>query len=171
MTLLERMDWFAHVTRLDRIAFMDWQPRTLRWIPLLPIIGLVGSFVMIVHAEGRRALILQMFAAVMVFCAFYLAANLVRLFGPRLVYSARHPLDERELAMKARAGAISGNIIAVAAMFGCFYMALTGVIGGWRPTPIDWVYLGLGLQGVCFILPTLIASWLLPRRMDEADDE
>lgn len=169
MTLLERMDWFAHVTRLDRLAFLDWQPRSLRWIPVLPIAGLVASLVLIVQAEGHPGSIRQLFAAILLFTAFYLATVIVRLFGPRFHYAARHPLDERELAIKARASGISGTIVTIGVIVGCFYMALASFVGGWRPTALDWVYLGLGVQGTAFALPTLIASWLMPRPGAEED--
>jgi hypothetical protein len=87
-----------------------------------------------------------------------------------MVPTIHQPLDEREMMVKARASAIAGIALTSLAMGGCFYMAIAEPLGMWRPhDPNQWVALAFGLQACLMLLPTLIASWLLPRA--PADDE
>ena len=44
MTLLKRMDRLVYATRLDRIIFMKFQPRSFRWSPLLVLAALVVGY-------------------------------------------------------------------------------------------------------------------------------
>ncbi len=169
MTLLERMDQFVHVTRLDRLAFLEPRPRLLRWLPLLAFAAMIGGYALVVQAEGHisRGLL----TGFLIFFGGILAANFLRMFGPRLTPSTRHALDERERMVKAQAGAVSGAIFATLAIAGCFYMAVADPLGWWRPrVPLDWIYLGWGLQGGFMLLPTLVASWLQSPPADEAED-
>jgi hypothetical protein len=169
MTLLERMDRFVHVTRLDRIAMIDRpQPRALRWLPLLVLAALIGGYATMAAAgQGLGHLRLSLIG-IGVFIAGFIAANLMRFFGPRLIPGPQDRLDERELVVKARAGAISGAVITIFAIAACFYMGVVDVFGWWRPrTTLEWTYMALAIEGVAFILPVLAASWLTPRPIDE----
>ncbi len=170
MTLLERMDRFVHVTRLDRLAFLDPRPRTLRWMPLAVLAALIGGYALTVFHQAHidRSFLVGW----LLFIGAFLAANAIRLFGPRLVPTARHALDERERMVKARASALSGTILDIFTIAGCFYMGTADPLGWWRPrTLLDWTYLGMGVQGSALMLPTLIASWLQPRPADDANED
>jgi len=169
MSLLGRMDRVVYATRLDRIIFMKVQPRTLRWTPLLVIAALVAGYVVMaksVTSPDRNYLV-----GWLVFYGAFLAAGFLRVFGPRFAATALHPLDERELMVKARAYGISGAVLAGLAMLGCFYMASVDVPGLWHPhSPLDWINLGFGLQAGGMILPTWVASWLQPRSAVDHED-
>ena len=169
MTLLQKMDRLVYVTRLDRLVFMKFQPRTLRWTPLFVIAALVAGYTMMAKTSGspdRNFLI-----GWLLFYGAYLAAFFFRAFGPRFMSTALHPLDERELMVKSRALAISGLLLVCFAMLGCFYMATASLPGLWHPhTPPDWINLGLGLQAGGILLPTLVASWLEPRAVADLED-
>lgn len=161
MTLLKKMDRLVYATRLDRIIFMSAQPRTFRWTPLFVITALVAGYVMMAKTAGLpdRSFLIGW----LLFYGAFLAAAFLRVLGPRFTATALHPLDERELMVKARAHGVSGIVLANLAMLGCFYMATAGVPGLWHPhTMFDWFNLGFGVQAIGMLLPTWIASWLEP---------
>jgi hypothetical protein len=169
MTLLKKMDDLVYATRLDRILFMKVQPRTFRWLPLLVIAALIAGYVMMAKLTGRPDR--SFFIGWLLFYGAFLVAAFLRVFGPRFTATARHPLDERELMVKARAHARSGIVLAGLAMLGCFYMATAGLPGLWHPQmPNDWISLGFGLQALGLLLPTWIASWLEPQAAADEED-
>lgn len=164
MTLLAALDRFVHATRLDLLTpYGRPHPRNLRWLPLLALAAVVGGYVLLVGtANGGGSPKLAFGGAVLFFLGFT-AANLVRLFGPRLV-GADLPLDERELMLKARAESVAGMIVTALAMLGCFYGGYAAVFGTWMPrATVEWVYLGLGFQAAAFALPVWVASWMQPK--------
>ena len=163
MTLLKKMDQLVYATRLDRLIFMKIQPRSYRWAPLFLLAVLIAGYVLMAQA-GSLNVRKYLFGS-LVFYGAFLAAAFLRQFGPRFTATARQPLDERELMVKARAHAISGLMLASFAMLGCFYMAGADLLGLWHPRqPYDWINLGFGVQTAGMLFPTLIASWLEPRR-------
>lgn len=169
MTLLQRLDRLVFATRLDRVLFRKIQPRTLRWTPLIVLMTLVGGYALMATSVGHpdRAF----FFGWLLFYGAYIAAALLRIFGPRFVPSALYPLDEREMTLKMRAYASSGVLLTGATMLACFYMAGAGMIGLWQPkSPNDWIALGFGVQALAILLPTLIASWTEPRTVPDQDD-
>jgi hypothetical protein len=169
MTLFEKMDRLVYATRLDHIVFMKFEPRNLRWSPLLVIVALVAGYAMM--AKTPSVFVADFWIGWLLFYGAFLAACFLRVFGPRFTPTARQPLDERELMIKARAHAISGMVVASCAMFGCFYMASAGAPFLWHPhMPYDWFNLGFGVQAVAILLPTLVASWLQPRPTADQED-
>lgn len=169
MTLPERLDRIVYATRLDRVVFMKFSPRTLRWTPLLVIAALVAGYALMARTPG--VIERSFFIGWLLFYGAVVAASFVRLLGPRFTPTMSHPLDERELMVKARAQGISGVAFAGLAMFGCFYMASAAVPWLWHPhTPYDWVNLGFGLQALGLLLPSWIASWLEPRSDGDGED-
>ena len=168
MNLLERMDRLVYATRIDRVIFMKIEPRAFRWIPLLVIAGLIGGYALMVRAGGVT--VSGFFVGWLVFYGAFLAAGFLRVLGPRFTATVDRPLDERELIVKAQAHAVSGVVLAGAAMIGCFYMASAAVPWLWHPDgPMDWFNLGFGVQAVSLLLPTWIASWMAPRPVDLED--
>lgn len=168
VTLLERMDRAVYWTGIDKIVFLKTRPRTLRWSPLIVLVAMVIGYVLI--AQPVRPPFTRTMIGVGLFYGGYLGAFILRIFGPRMVPTTSEPLDEREQMVKARASAISGIALTSLAMGGCFYMAVAEPLGTWRPhDPNQWVALAFGFQACLMLLPTLIASWLLPRA--PADDE
>ena len=170
MSLLKKMDDAVYATGIDRLLFRKIKPHNLRWLPLFVLAALILGYWLMARTAGIadvRIMIPRLLGGWLVFYGAYLLAMFLRLFGPRMVSTPRQPLDEREAAIKARAGAMSGNILAIAVLGGCFYMSVAGLLGWWHPDrPVDWVNLGFGLQAGFLLLPTLIASWLQP-----VDDE
>jgi fucose 4-O-acetylase-like acetyltransferase len=163
------MDRAVYATRLDRLLFMKIQPRTFRWIPLLVIAALVTGYVMM--AKTASSPNRGFFIGLMLFYGAFLVANFLRVFGPRFLGTVHHPLDERELMVKARAYALCGIVITSFAMIGCFYMAGAGLVGLWQPKkPNDWITLGFGIQAGALLLPTWIASWQEPRPIPDQKD-
>ena len=161
MSLLASLDRFVHVTRLDFFTrYRHHRPRNLRWLPLLLLLALpVGYAMMAPVLEGRRSLASGVAGGTLFFGA-YFAANLLRFFGPRLT-PEHGPLDERELMLTARAGSISGRAITCFAILACFYAGVAAPLGLWMPArPIEYFYLGLGIQAAALALPVLVVSWL-----------
>ena len=161
---LARKSGLYHMTMIDRPA-----PRNLRWIPLLILAAMsVGYALMIGAMHLVHPALIVAWAGSLLFFAGFTASNFTRLLGPRIVPDYGKSLDEREQALKARASSISGSILTVMAILCCFYIAFAGPFGIWSPTgTLDWVYLGLMIEGWAFILPVLVASWLQP--MDAGD--
>lgn len=169
MTLPEKLDRLVYATRLDRILFMKMRPRSLRWTPLFVIAALIAGYALM--AQATSVLLADFWIGWLLFYGAFLAAGFVRVFGPRFTATERHPLDERELMVKARAHALSGLVLATMAMLGCFYMASAGVPWLWHPqTSYDWFNLGFGVQACAILLPTWIASWLEPRPVADQED-
>jgi hypothetical protein len=163
------MDRLVYATGFDRIIFMKFQPRTFRWTPLLVIAALVVGYALMENPQGPVRP--RFFIGWMLFYGAFLSAGLLRVFGPRFRPTFAHPLDERELMVRARAYALSGILLASFAMLGCFYMAWAALIGMWQPrVPNDWISLGFGIQAGGLLLPTLIASWLQPRPASDHED-
>jgi hypothetical protein len=163
------MDRLVYATRLDRLLFMKMRPRSLRWTPLLVFAALITGYVLMAKAVVRPDR--GFFLGCLLFYGAYMAAAFLRIFGPRFVPSALHPLDEREMSVKMRAYALSGILLSGVAMLGCFYIAAAGVIGWWHPhSPNDWIALGFGVQAAAMLLPTMIASWAEPRAVSDQDD-
>lgn len=169
MTLLEKMDRAVYATGIDRIVFMKIKPRTLRFTPLLVFAMLIVGYILMTRAaqSPNRTYL----TGCAIFYGSFMVATFLRVFGPRFTGTVHHPLDERELTVKARAHAISGTALATFAMLGCFYMTAAGLPGFWYPhAPLDWLNLGFGIQATGLLLPTLIASWLQPRPVDDEED-
>ena len=165
MDIPAALDRFVHRARLDVLTpFAVRRSRNLRWLPLLVIIALPAGYALQMGvARGQWASWQAGFAGTLIFVAGLVAASLLRLFGPRIVPETGQRLDERELLLRARAGHISGAIITLLAALGCFYAASAEVFGTWVPaSAIEWVFLGLGVQGYALVLPVLVASWLQP---------
>jgi hypothetical protein len=164
MSLLASLDRVVHATRLDFMTpYRRPRPRSLRWLPLLVLLALpTGYALMAPGLEGHGGSLWLGVAGASLFFGAYLGANLMRLFGPRLS-PEQGPLDERELMLKARAGSISGTVITWLAILACFYAGLSEALGLWMPTrPLEYFYLGFGIQGAWQALPILAASWLQP---------
>ena len=174
MTILGKMDQLVYATRIDRVIFRQIQPRTLRWTPLFVLAALIVGYVLMARtldSAGRPAVTRTFFTGLLLFYGAYLAAAFLRIFGPRFVPTARQPLDEREMALKMRAYALSGILLTGSAMLGCFYLGAAEVLRLWHPrVPNDWIALGFGVQAVAILLPTWIASWLQPRPAAEQED-
>ena len=168
MTLLEKMDRLVYATGIDRFVFMKIKPRTLRWSPVIVIATLIAGYVL--SAKNANALHPGFWIGWLLFYGAFLIAAFLRAFGPRFTGTANHPLDERELMVKARAHAVSGVVLATLAMLGCFYMAAADLPGFWRPHILDWMNLGFGIQATGMLLPTLIASWMQPRALSDDED-
>ena len=168
MSLLQRMDRLVYATRLDRVLFRQIRPRTLRWTPLFVFAALIAGYVLMAKTQGLPNPTLL--AGWLLFYGAYLAATFLRIFGPRFVPTERHPLDEREMAVKMRAYALSGILLTGITMIGCFYMASVGVPGLWHPSAFDWINLGFGVQASAMLLPTWIASWIEPRAIADQED-
>jgi Na+/proline symporter len=163
------MDRLVYATRLDRVLFRRVQPRTLRWTPLSVFAALIAGYVLMAKTVERpdRVFIVGW----LLFYGAYIAAAFLRIFGPRFVPSALHPLDEREMTVKMRAYALSGILLTGLTMLGCFYLAAAGLLGWWQPhSPNDWIALGFGVQATAMLLPTMIASWAEPRAVPDQDD-
>ena len=168
MSLLARLDRIVYAIGLDRIIFMTARPRGFRWTPLILLAALVAGYVAMVrsyeaiaveHAVTRGYLL-----GWALFYGAYLGAAFLRVVGPRFTATVHRALDERELAIKARAHAISGMVMVGFGMLACFYMASAEALALWRPgNAVDWINLAFGLQASAMLLPTWIASWLQPR--------
>ncbi|MFV3126438.1 hypothetical protein [Niveispirillum sp. KHB5.9] len=168
-TLLQKMDHLVYAIRLDRIIFMKMQPRAFRWTPLLVIAALAVGYVLM--AMVPNVLVPGFWIGWLSFYGAIIAAHMFRVFGPRFTATVHHPLDERELMVKARAHAMSGVTMTIAAMLGCFYMTTAGLPWFWHPNPpIDWINLGFGVQGISVLLPTWFASWLQPPPVVDGED-
>ncbi len=170
MGLLATLDRFVHVTRLDVMTpYADRRPRNLRWLPLVVLAVMVAGYALLVGAmRGAGGSWQTAFGGALLFVLAVIAAHLVRLFGPRAAADRDGPLDERELMLNARAGNLSGAILNVLVIIGCFYAAMAVTFGTWLPaTPIEWAFLGIALQASAVVLPVLTASWLQPPLDDE----
>ena len=169
MTLLARMDSLVYSTGFDRILFMKIRPRTLRWTPLFVLAALIAGYVLMAKTVDRPDR--TFFLGFLLFYGAYMAAAFLRIFGPRFIPSAHHPLDEREMKVKMRAYALSGILLTGLTMLGCFYIASAGLFGLWHPhSSNDWIALGFGVQSAAMLLPTMIASWAEPRPVPDQDD-
>lgn len=168
MTLLERMDNLIVASRLDRLLLRTIRPRTFRWTPVVVLATLGAGYALM--AQTLSVFTPRFWIGWLLFYGAFLAAAFLRVLGPRFVPTILHPLDERELALKARAHAISGTILTSTAMFGCFYMASIGVPWLWHPHGYDWFNLGFGVQAAGLLLPTWIASWLEPQSSADQED-
>jgi hypothetical protein len=171
MGLTEAMDAFVKRSGLYRMALIERpEPRSLRWIPLLVLLVIATGYAILVSApeQGRDAG-LRLFLGASLVVVGDLMAFYLRFLGPRLMPDPRHPLDEREQAIRARSGFISGSTISFLAMGGCFYLGLAPLLGlGVPDSPLEWIFLGFALEGIYFLLPVLVASWL-QRPLSEDD--
>ena len=169
VTLLEKMDRAVYATGIDKVLFRKTKPRTLRWSPVVVLVAMVAGYVLL--AQPIHPPFTALMLGIALFYGGYLGAFILRIFGPRMTPTTSQPLDERELMVKARASAISGIALTSLAMGGCFYMAVAEPLGTWRPhDPNQWVALAFGLQACLMLLPTLVASWLLPRVPQDDED-
>jgi hypothetical protein len=168
-TIARRADAFVHWTRLDRVTLLGHpERRNLRWWPALALVVMVIGYALVVTAiDDRPHSISGLFqigvGGLLLFGAMG-TAGWLRMLGPRLAADLEHKLDERERMLRARAGHIGGRIIALLTIAGCFYFGAARPLGLWMPTQtIDWVYLGVMVEGWALVLPVLVASWLQPR--------
>ena len=169
------MDIPSALDRLVRAARLDilnsrpaWRSRNLRWLPLLVLAALPAGYALAVAALRGGVPGPAGIAGGFVFLAGLIGGSAIRVLGPRLFEEWEHPLDERELMLKARATSISGAVITMLAVLGCFYAASATVFGFWIPvTAVEWVFLGFGIVAYAFTLPVLVASWMQPPPDDE----
>ena len=147
------------LAKLDRMfGIPPVQPRNLRWWPILALATLAAGYTFTVRWDWGWQLKL---AGPLLFMLAYGSSFYFRYLGPRLYHGIGAPLDERERMLRARAGHVSGTIITIIAVIGCFYVGAAQIFHWWAPTQIyDWTLLGMSLQAVSFILPALVASWL-----------
>jgi hypothetical protein len=170
MGLLAKLDRFVHVTRLDFMTpHAQRRPRNLRWLPIAVLAALVAGYaIQIGAARGAGWSALVGFFGSLLFFGAVIAANLIRLFGPRLAPDAAGPLDERERMLNARATAVSGVVIGWLVVLACFYFAFAATFRSWMPTSaVEWAFLGVGVQAAALALPVLVASWLQPALEEE----
>lgn len=169
-SLPQRLDDLARGSRLYGLTMIERPaPRNLRWQPGVIIASMLVGYILLVASLGvpQRSVAGAIAGSLLLFGGF-LAANYVRFLGPRLMPYQAQPLDEREIAVKARAGSMSGTILIVLAIGGCFYMGAADAFALWAPRrPLDWIYLGLMIEGWWFTLPVLVASWLQPAAGDD----
>ena len=165
MNVLHSLDRFVRATGLYGLTMIERpEPRNLRWLPLLLLAAQVGGYAGSTPAFGIVSGPAGMLTGSLVFYFAFAGSFYLRFFGPRLIPAPGQPLDERELALKARAVAASGHVVAGLAMFACLYMAQAPFFGWWTPqNAMEWVMLGIGLQGAHLTLPVLFASWMQPR--------
>ena len=170
MSLLATLDRLVHAARLDILTpYAARRHRNLRWVPLIVLAALVLGYAAMAASVWRAMPPRFGFGGGLLFFGGYTAAMLIRLFGPRLVPEGGTPLDEREEMIKARAGSIAGSVVTILFVGFCLYAGCAPIFHAWMPTTtLEWIYLGLGVQGVAFTLPVLAASWLQPRLDDEA---
>lgn len=170
-TIAQRADAIAKRSGLYKLTMIEpGTPRTLRWSPLLAIFAMPIGYVLFVGAaDGQRMTAAGAIVGPLLLFGGFLGAMMLRFLGPRLMPRASVELDERERMVKARAGSISGWVLTVAAMAGCFYMACASAFGLWAPhTTVGWAYLAVMIEGWAFVLPVLVASWLQPAdRLDQ----
>ena len=166
MTIPERLDWLVHKARLD-ILTPQGAPRrrNLRWLPLLILIAMPAAYGVMIATlpySLRQGGFGIPAVAIILFSLAFGAALLIRVFGPRVGWE-NGALDERELILKARAGSLSGALVAMLCALFCFYGGYAAVFGTWMPrTALEWVYLGLMIEAYALALPVLVASWLQP---------
>jgi hypothetical protein len=170
MNVPDSLDSFVRRTGLYGATMIERrEPRNLRWLPLLLILGLVGGYAFATPEFGLAEQPVAILTGGLVFYLAFGASIYVRFFGPRLIPAAGEALDERELVLKARATAASGQVTAILAMSACFYFAIASTLRWWMPAvSTQWVMLGFGVQGLHFTLPVLFASWMQPRLGAEA---
>ena len=168
-TIARRADAFARRTRLSRLTLVDRsEPRNLRWWPLVTLAAMLVGYALVVSIEDLNHAAPWRFVlgASLYFSGFF-GAFYIRYIGPRLLPDRDHPLDERETAIRARAGNISFMAIVWLLTMGCFYASVAQPFGWWMPSPpIAWLWLGMMIQGWTNALPVLVASWLQPRLDD-----
>jgi len=166
-----KLDRLVHRTRLDFMTPMGSpRPRNLRWLPMLVLLALPAGYALLVwslhHVAPGRGLgwaAWLSIAGLIVYAAALVAATVIALFGPR-VGRGVEGLDERELMLRARAGNVSGQVIAALATLACFYGAGAATFGLWSPVDaVEWVNLGLIVSAYARLLPVLVASWLQPQ--------
>lgn len=173
MSVLASLDRFVHATRLDILTqHKERQPRNLRWVPLLILLAMPAGYAVLISALHHLLPVPWGAAGGGVFVIAFVAANVIRVFGPRLIPERGQPLDEREQMVKARAGSLSGAAIAMLLALGCCYCGFAAGLGWWMPrTPIEWIFLALIIQGWVLTLPVLVASWLQPKPDREEDQD
>ena len=168
-SLAERLDRLAGWTGIPAMVMRPRPaPRNLRVLPALILAALaIGYTASAIFSAGpQRSFPLSAGGIILFFSAFG-AAGWVRVRGPRMMPDVT-ALDERERMLKARAGSLSGAVIAWAAILGCVYMGVGRYWGLWTPhRALDRVYLALMIEGWIFTLPVLIASWLQPADVDD----
>jgi hypothetical protein len=170
MTIPARLDRFIRATRLDLLSPEGrHRSRNLRWLPLPILLALPLGYALLAAPLGEvEGVPRAPLAGALIFFAAFVASSLIRFIGPRLAPGADRPLDERELVLEARAGSVSGSIIVLLTVLGCFYCAGASVYDWWRPRgTAEWVFLGLAIQGYAFALPVLVASWFQPRAEED----
>ena len=161
-----KLDRMVHKAGLDILTpYGARRRRNLRWLPLLILVALPAGYGLLVATLRDPApfrFLWLGFAGGGVFFLAFGAAQLIRLFGPRVGWEGG-ALDERELILKARAGSIAGSILAALCTLGCFYGGYAAVFRAWMPaSALEWVYLGLIIEAYALTLPVLVASWLQP---------
>lgn len=170
MNVPDSLDSFVRRTGLYGATMIERpEPRNLRWLPLLLILCLVGGYALATPEFGLADTPVALLTGGLLFYVAFGASIYLRFFGPRLIPAAGETLDERELALKARATALAGHVIAILAASAFFYFAIASTLRWWMPaTSTQWVMLGFAVQALHFTLPVLFSSWMQPRLAAEA---
>ncbi len=171
--IADRADALAKGSGLYRLTLIDAQrnPRPRRWLSIVVVAGIIGGYGWTAAVLRQpHGLLLPALIAPVVFMLAFCAAQYLRWAGPRLAPLNGDSLDERELAIRARAGSLSGLAITILAVLLCFYQATALMLGWWHPqSPVDWLYLGLAIEALAISLPVLFASWMMPAVPLDAD--
>jgi hypothetical protein len=174
-SLSQRLDDLATGSGLYAITMINRpEPRNLRVLPALILVGMVIGYALTciglsgLHRETFGLQFAVGIGGAVLFFGGFIGANWVRFAGPRIVPSVSAALDEREVMLKAKAGSVSGLIITVLVIGGCFYCGSAQYSDWWVPhRTTDWIYLGLLIEGWAFTLPVLVASWLQPADVED----
>ncbi|HWJ71120.1 MAG TPA: hypothetical protein VNS79_13850 [Sphingobium sp.] len=168
--LLEKLDRIAEYTGVPKLARRTAQDAAipLRVMPLLPLtLAIVGLFVQ-AHAPAGGWIVVM---------GAWISAMPLGLTGPM-----RPPpggvRDERERAL-VRTGHLAGlGAVALLAIGGCFLMGILGALAMvgyarvWLPQgPQDWIAIGFFLLVVQTTVAVLVASWMIPRGLADADED
>jgi MFS family permease len=167
-SMLQRLDalflWTGLPQRIPSDKRLWVRPlRRLRWIPLLVLVMQTAGIAWIFTVPGKYG---AGFAAMLPGA---IIGGILPAFGP-LRAPFGEEADEREKNLRRDAYLMGFGAISVAAIFGIFLLAFLSTLGGWRHDLLFMAMIALTYYLVCLfsIVPTLYASWTLPKPVDDA---
>jgi hypothetical protein len=164
-SLLQRLDdmflWTGLPQRIPSESRAQRRYR-LRWISI---------FILVTQTIGMAMLFIfpQKYGIdYMVLVTGNIGAGFLPMFGP-LRAPFGEPADERERNLRRDAYLVGFGSISVTAVFGLFALANLTIIQNWPSDRLFWVMIALMIYlcGLCTTVPTLYASWTLPKPVDD----
>ena len=163
-SLLERMDHLVLWSGIPRLNEFRVRRRPLRWMPIMALALASAGFIAILLRPGSY------WIGYSILMVGFAVGSWLPIFGPvSLFFPGVDNVDERERSLRRDALLVGCATISFMVLVGLFILMLLTVLQDWPRGTLLRAMLSLALYAMVLYssVPTLYASWAMPRPVDD----